>query len=245
MTEQLTVGEAEAVKTTKALAGKAIEAFGGSLTGRKRRSQKCRSRRKPQETTPPDYGGLTGEWDRYWEVAQAFERKALDQDRGDLRHNILLELATAQQRNGDKPLSRPTLFRIGSYVVADYWRNLNKTPVKVCVLSGIAQKQDYGKCNYQYKPKTCATCGFRASRPIESLNTEVEDGEGGMVELIDTIADDSAIDLEAWVDARTWLLGCPQRLLGVAHKRKDGIPLDAKDQEYLRRFWRKAQKRLF
>jgi len=66
-----------------------------------------------------------------------------------------------------------------------------------------------------------------------------------MVELIDTIADDSAIDLEAWVDARTWLLGCPQRLLGVAHKRKDGIPLDAKDQEYLRRFWRKAQKRLF
>jgi len=147
MTELLTVGEAEAIKATKALADKAIEAFGGSLIGRKGRSIKTRTRRKPQETTPPDYGGLAGEWERYYRVAEVFERKAIDQDRGDLRHNIILELATAQQRNGDKPLSDPTLFRIGSYVVADYWRNLNKTPVKVCILTGLAQKPDYGNCN--------------------------------------------------------------------------------------------------
>jgi len=245
MTELLTVGEAEAIKATKALADKAIEAFGGSLIGRKGRSIKTRTRRKPQETTPPDYGGLAGEWERYYRVAEVFERKAIDQDRGDLRHNILLELATAQRRNGDKPLSDPTLYRIGRYVVADYWRNLNKTPLKVCILTGIAQKQDYGKCNYQHKPSSCAKCGFRASRPIESLNTEVEDGEGGMVELIDTIADDSAIDLEAWVDARTWLLGCPKRLVAIAHKRKDGWELTEGEQSYFLRWRRKEQKRLF
>ncbi len=80
---------------------------------------------------------------------------------------------------------------------------------------------------------------------IISLNSVVDDGEGDSTELIDTLADDSAIDLEAWVDARIWLMGCPKRLIEIAHKRVSGIPLDAKDQEYLRRFRRKRQKRLF
>ena len=245
MTELITVGEAEAIKATKALADKAKEAFGATLLGQKRRSLKSRTRRKPKETTPPDYGGLAGEWSRCYGVALRFEHKAMDQDRGDLRHNIILELVAAQQRNGDKPLSDPTLYRIASYVVADYWRNLNKTPVKVCVLSGIAEKPDYGKCNYQHKPSSCAKCAFRACRPIESLNTEVEDGEGGKVELIDTIADDSAIDLESWVDARTWLLSCPKRLLAVAGKIERGLPLEASEKMYLGRFRKREQKRLF
>ncbi len=100
--------------------------------------------------------------------------------------------------------------------------------------------------NYPHKPKkTCSTCGFRAFRPIESLNTEIDDGEGGMIELIDTIADDKAIDLEAWVDARTWLLGCPKRLIQIAHKRAMGRALTKYEQLYLCRFWKRQQKRLF
>jgi hypothetical protein len=78
-----------------------------------------------------------------------------------------------------------------------------------------------------------------------SLNTEIDDGEGDTIELIDTVADDNAIDLEAWVDARVWLLGCPKRLVGIAHKRAMGIALDAKEKMYLGRFRRKEQKRLF
>jgi len=37
--------------------------------------------------------------------------------------------------------------------------------------------------------------------------------KGNLTELGNLIADDKALDLEAWVDARTFLLGFPQRLL--------------------------------
>ena len=49
-----------------------------------------------------------------------------------------------------------------------------------------------------------------------------ENGDGGTTELIETIADDKAIDVEAWLDARTFLLGCPKRLVVIAGKRVKG-----------------------
>jgi len=39
---------------------------------------------------------------------------------------------------------------------------------------------------------------------ILSLNEEINDGEGDSIELYQTIADDKAIDLDAWLDAKTW-----------------------------------------
>jgi len=77
---------------------------------------------------------------------------------------------------------------------------------------------------------------------ILSLNNELNDGDG--IELIDTVADDKAIDLDAWLDARTWLLGCPKRLVVIASKRLKGITLDNKDKCYLQRFRQKEQKSL-
>jgi len=84
---------------------------------------------------------------------------------------------------------------------------------------------------------------YRNGRII-SLNTVIDDGEGNTTELIDTLADDKAIDLADWLDAKTFLLGCPKRLIEVAHKRVNGIPLEHKDREYLRRFRQKEQKAL-
>src|SRR4030042_4781440 len=75
---------------------------------------------------------------------------------------------------------------------------------------------------------------------VISLNTKVEDWEGNGIELIETIADDSAIDLEAWVDSRTWLLGCPKRLIQIASKRVSGIALEHADRLYLSK-WRKRE----
>ncbi len=49
-----------------------------------------------------------------------------------------------------------------------------------------------------------------------------ENGDGGTTELIETIADDKAIDVEAWLDARTFLLGYPKRLVVIAGKRVKG-----------------------
>ena len=77
---------------------------------------------------------------------------------------------------------------------------------------------------------------------IFSLNTELNNGDGDGVELIETVADDKAIDLDAWIDARTWLLGCPRRLIVIASKRVKGIALEHKDREYLRRYRLREQR---
>ena len=79
---------------------------------------------------------------------------------------------------------------------------------------------------------------------ILSLNTDIYDGDGNTTELIDTVADDKAIDLDAWIDARTWLLGCPRRLVQIASKRVKGIALDNKELQYLWYWRKKEQQRL-
>jgi len=68
---------------------------------------------------------------------------------------------------------------------------------------------------------------------ITSLNEEIDDGEGNSVELYQTIADDNAIDLEAWLNAKAWLMGCPARLVSIAYKKAIGKPLNHKEQVYL------------
>jgi len=74
---------------------------------------------------------------------------------------------------------------------------------------------------------------------IFSLNDTIDDGDGNNVELLETLADDQAIDLEAWVDARTWLMGCPRRLVKIALKKVMGKPLEKNDQKYLERYRQK------
>jgi hypothetical protein len=168
-------------------------------------------------------------WDSYIEIARKFEHKAQFQDREDLRHSIILEIAEAKSRNGDKPFTEATMCRIASYVVADYYRGLRLPSGNLPC--GRCSKAQRAKCQ---KDDLYSQC--RKGVEVVSLNSQIEDGEGNSIELIDTIADDSAIDLDAWLDARVWLLGCPKRLVGIAHKRVSGIPLNANDQRYLNRY---------
>ena len=70
------------------------------------------------------------------------------------------------------------------------------------------------------------------------------DGEGNMTDLGTLIADDTALGLEAWTDARTFLLNCPDRLVRIAFNRMEGTPLSDRDRDYLRRFRQREQKRL-
>ena len=161
----------------------------------------------PQDESPLSYGRLSGEWLNWYQVAHRFERKVPAQDRGDIRHNIIIELAKARARDG-KPIPIPRAYRIASLVVALYWRQETRKPTML------------------------------------SLDTEITNGDGETTELIDTIADDKAIDLSAWLDAKTWLLGCPIRLVQIARKRLNGIPLTNKEHQYLFRVRRKEQKEL-
>lgn len=82
-----------------------------------------------------------------------------------------------------------------------------------------------------------------------SLNEEIDDGEGNTIEFWQTLADDKAIDLDAWIDAKTWLAGVPERLIKIAYKKVSGKPLNEKERQYLCRYRQKElekhQKALF
>ena len=162
----------------------------------------------PQDNDDPlSYDRLDGEWLNWYETAHRFEHKVPAQDRGDIRHNIIIELAKARARDG-KPIPKLRAYRIASLTVALYWRQASRKPSML------------------------------------SLNTDIGNGDGDTTELMDTIADDKAIDLEAWLSAKTWLLGCPMRLVQIANKRVKGIPLNNRELQYLW-YWRhKEQKTL-
>ncbi|MBM4447552.1 MAG: hypothetical protein FJ023_09480 [Chloroflexi bacterium] len=78
---------------------------------------------------------------------------------------------------------------------------------------------------------------------ILSLNGELTDGDGETAELWQTLADDKAIDLDAWLDARRWLLGCPKRLVQIAVRLYNGNRLDFKDYHYVERYRQKELKK--
>lgn len=70
------------------------------------------------------------------------------------------------------------------------------------------------------------------------LNGEVNNGngDGETSELWQTLADDKALDLEAWQDAKRWLLGCPRALVKIAYKRYVGKPLERREQTFLNHY---------
>jgi len=186
------------------------------------------------------YDQLDGEWHDWLPVAKRYEVKVPAQDRYDMRHTILLELAKARNRDG-KPIPLLRAYRIASLMVALYWREANKASVKVCIYDGLPKALHCPACRYNgQKP-----CPYQASRPVQSLENEVTDNEGNTVRLIDTVADDTAIDIEAWLDASLWLLSCPVRLIQIAQKRLEGKRLGWKDYKYLQRYRQKEQARLF
>ena len=189
------------------------------------------------------YDQLDGEWLDWLGVARKYEGKVPAQDRYDVRHDILIELARARARDCE-PIPILRAYRIASFMIADYWREVLKREVKVCVYNGVATEPKCANCRHKPKVNRCA---YLASRPIQSLDQPTADHEGYQCRLLDTIADDNAIeaiDLDAKLDASQWLLGCKVRLVEIATKRKDGIPLTKYEQLYLCRFWKRHQKRL-
>ena len=157
-----------------------------------------------QSIAEQSYEKLEGEWQEWLEVAKRYERKVPTQDRLDIRHDIILELHRARQRD-NKPLPLLRAYRIASLTVALYWRQAKRLPT---ILS--------------------------LDEPIAFDNE---------ILLRDTVADDTAIDLDLWLDDGAFLLGCPMRLIEIATKRKNGIPLNDTDQRYFTRQRQKEFKR--
>jgi len=123
-------------------------------------------------------------------------------------HTIILNLAIAHRNNGHKPDNPSWMYRIASFTVAQYWRDYYKR----------VNELDCGHCSNPQR-KRCKEQDLYSECPrairVEYLSKPIVDSEGNITELGELIADDKAIDLQAWVEDKTFLLGCPQRLIGI------------------------------
>lgn len=184
------------------------------------------------------YNELQGTWATYYKVASKLSPKAKAEDREDLLHDILLTFADVERNNGHKPFTEATMYRIASHKVADYWREQYKRNFGLdCWHCSKAQRQ---KCKDDYLYPQCPK-----AIKLESLSKPITDSEGNITEFGELIADDKAIDLAEWIDIKTFLAGCPQRLIEIAQKVTQGESLDTKDRKYLSRYRQKEQTNFF
>ena len=150
----------------------------------------------------------------------------------------MLTLALAERNNGHKPFTEAVMYRIASRAQADYWRAYYKVNNGLdCCHCNKAQRQ---KCRsgdlYRECPKAIK---------LESLNKPILDGEGNLTELGELIADDKAMELDAWVSDSTWEIGYKPRLVEIANKLKGGYPLTNAEMKYLCKMRKREQKKLF
>ena len=185
------------------------------------------------------YDQLDGEWATYYKVATKYVHKTRYEDRDDLLHTIILNLAVAGRNDGHKPDNASWMYRIASFSVAQYWRDYYYRT------NGI----DCGHCSNPQRKKCKRDNLYGSNCPrairIESLQKPIVGEDGQISELGELIADDKALDLADWLDQRTFLLGCPQRLIDIAEKIDNREALTKTEQNYLN-YWRKKneQKRL-
>jgi hypothetical protein len=136
-----------------------------------------------------------------------------------------------------KPLTEAGLMRVASYQVTEYW--VKQRRLTTWLDCGNCSKAQRRQCRDQDLYSKCPKF-----RQLVSLNAKA-DGDGEPSKLIEFIADDKAVDLDAWVDARRILRGLPRRLVQIGYKVYSGKPLDAKEKMYLSRFRKEAQIPLF
>jgi hypothetical protein len=205
------------------------------------RSFKSRSngRKRQVDGNGNGYDQLTGDWLTYYKVTGYFVRHIHYEDREDWLHDTMLEMAKVKAKYEPigKPLTEAGLMRVASYQVTEYWvKQRRLTTWLDCGNCSKAQRQ---KCRSEDLYSECPKY-----HQLVSLNAKA-DGDGEPSELIEFIADDKAVDLDTWADARRILRGLPRRLVQIGYKVYSGKPLDAKEKMYLSRFRKEAQIPLF
>ncbi len=192
--------------------------------------------KRQAESNHNGYDHLEGKWVAYCKVASRFTDRVKAEDKEDILHTIIANLADVERNNRYKPFTEAVMYRIASRTIADYWFSHysfnNGLDCKHC------SKAQRHKCKEDGLYTECAK-----AMKLESLNRPIIDSEGNITELGESIADDKALDLDAWVDARTFLLGFPQRLLMIAQKLDNGESLAVADRKYLCK-WRKREQKV-
>ncbi len=221
----------------------ARNAYCATSTTKPRHAKSSRRRQRTQAHSN-GYHHLPEPYLTYYKVAMRFAHKALTDDRDDLLHSIIEGLAKVAQRKADKgeDFTEPAMYRVAEHIKDHYWYRHyayhNGLDCQHC------SREQRAKCRYNWSHGDWAYTDCHRAVRLESLNQPVTDDEGNITDLGDLIADDRALDLPEWVDARTWLLGAPIRLKAIAVKRNRGESLTEAERSYLSYARRKGQKAL-
>jgi hypothetical protein len=170
-----------------------------------------------------------------------FAHKALPNDRQDLLHDIIEGLARVAERKKlwGQDLTEPAMYRVAEHIKDHYWyRHYAYRNGLDCQHCSRAQR---AKCRYNWARSDWAYADCHRGIQLESINQPITDSEGNITELAGLIADDKALDLNEWLEARIFLIGAPIRLKAIAIKRRDGIKLTGAEHKYLSKLRKRHQ----
>jgi len=210
-------------------------------TGTKPRQLKSRRRRSRKQIDNGNngYDQLPEPYLTFYKVAMRFAIKALTDDREDLLHDIIEGLAGVAEH---KTLSEAAMYRIAEHIKDHYWYKHyayhNGLDCQHC------SKAQRAKCRANWAYSDWAYCDCHRAITLESINQPIIDSEGNITELAELIADDRALDLAEWLDAKTFLIGAPIRLKQIARKLNKGDTLSHTERNYLYKLRKKEQKAL-
>ena len=215
-----------------------------TLTKPRQLKSSRRRRRKQIDNGSNGYDQLPEPYLTYYRIALRFAHKALIDDRQDLLHDIIEGLARVarQKVNQGQDFTEAAMYRVAEHIKDHYWyRHYSYTKGLDCQHCSKAQR---AKCRENWAHSDWAYCDCHRAIQLESINQAISDGDGNLTELADLIADDKALDLAEWVDARTFLIGAPIRLKMIAKKINKGDKLTHPERQYLCKLRNKTQKTL-
>ena len=182
------------------------------------------------------YDRLPEPYSTYYRIALRFAHKALTDEREDLLHDIIIGLARTEQALAirGQQFSEIAQIRTAEHIKDHYWYQHysyhNGLDCQHC------SKSQRAKCREDWAYSDC-----RRAITLESINQPITDAEGNTTELAELIADDGAIDLAEWLDAKTFLIGAPLRLKTLAIKRNRGEELTHAERQYLSKLRKRYQ----
>jgi hypothetical protein len=177
----------------------------------------------------------------FYTIARHFAYKAKLGEQEDLLHDIIEGLASVAKRKQlqGQEFSEPAMYRTAEHIKDHYWyRHYSYHNGLDCQHCSKAQR---AKCRKAWAHSDWAYTECHRAIQLESINQPVIDNEGNITELAELIADDKALDLAEWIDARTFLIGSPMRLKQIAKKLSNGETLNHPERNYLSRLRQKQQ----
>jgi hypothetical protein len=172
----------------------------------------------------------------YYRIALRFAHKALLDEKEDLLHDIMIGLAKTGQMlaTRGRQFTEIAQIRTAEHIKDHYWYQHyayhNGLDCQHC------SKAQRAKCRENWAYTDC-----HRAITLESINQPITDSEGNITELAELIADDGAIDLAEWLDARIFLIGAPIRLKALAIKRNKGEELTHAERQYLSKLRKRYQ----